>query len=417
MADHARFSPSASARWMTCAASYPLNRDLPRTTSKYASEGTAAHTLGQRALTYRKPCTFWLGEQIEADGIVFIVDENMASYVQAYVDYVFGHEKYGSTLLIEQQISFSESIGVPDQFGTSDAILLSPDGKHLDVFDLKYGQGERVDAEENTQGLTYATGVLETFDVIFPDVETITVHIVQPRLDHITTFETDRARIAKHIEDLRAAAQACLGAEQEYDEDGVLADWRYTVSDKACRWCGVKATCEAIQRKVAESVYGDFEALDEPEARLIEAAPKVPAGERLGKIFGVLDLIEDWARAVRGEVERMVMGGMTVIGVDGQPMKLIEGKKGNRKWDDPALVEGILVGLLPPEKAYKPRELITPSVADKLLNKKATKAQWETLTPFITQEPGRPKVALGSHPGEPYNPASTADEFSDLGAA
>jgi hypothetical protein len=415
MADHAKFSPSASARWMTCAASYPLNRDLPRSSSKFAAEGTAAHTLAGRAFTYNKPCLFWIGEQIEADGFVFTVDDEMAGYTQQYVDYVRSHEFYGSTLMVEQQISFSESIGVPEQFGTSDAIVLSANGKHLDVFDLKYGMGERVDAEENTQGLTYATGVLETYDVIFPDVETITVHIHQPRIDHITKFETDRARIARHVEEMRAAAKRCLEAEMHYDMGDTIPHDAYAPTDKACRWCGVKATCVELQRKVSEAVYNDFQSLDDPAARIVEPAPPVPAGERLGAMFGLLDTIEDWCRAVRGEVERMVQAGMTVVGPDGLPMKLVEGKRGNRAWTDPATVEGILVGLLPPEKAYKPRELVTPSAVDKLLNKKATKAQWETLVPFVKQAPGRPKVVLGSNPAAPYEAAAGADEFADLG--
>jgi hypothetical protein len=402
---------------MTCAASYPLNRDVPRSSSKWAADGTASHTLANRAFTYNKPAAFWLGEQIEADGFVFLVDEERAGYVQQYVDYVLGHVFYGDTLMSEEQIGFSEAIGVPDQFGTADNIVVKADGKHIDVFDLKYGMGERVDAEENTQGLTYASGVLETYAPIFPDVETITVHIHQPRIDHVTKFETTVARIRQHNAAMKAAAIRCLEAEAHYDvggADSIPAEF-YAPEDKACRWCAIKHGCVALQRKVSEAVYNDFQALDDPAPLIVEPAPPVPSGERLGAMFGLLDTIEDWCRAVRGEVERMVQAGMTVTGPDGLPMKLIEGKRGNRAWTDPATVEGVLVGLLPPEKVYKPRELVTPSAVDKLLNKKATKAQWETLVPFVKQAPGRPKVVLGSNPAAPYEAAAGADEFADLG--
>lgn len=403
---------------MTCAASYPLNRDLPRTSSKFAAEGTAAHTLAARAFTYKKPCAFWIGEQIEADGFVFVVDQDMAGYVQQYVDYCYSLAQPDDTIMVEQKLQFSESIGVPDQFGTSDFVRVSADGKHIDVVDLKYGMGERVEADENTQGMTYAAAALETYDPVFPDIETVNVHIHQPRLDHVPVFETTTARIRKHVEEMRAAAERCLTAEACHDVsgDGTIPDEFYAVSDKGCRWCGVRATCKAIEAKVFAEVYGDFQALDDPAALAAGPPPKVPTGERLGAAFGVLDLIEGWARAVRSEVERMVQGGMTVIGPDGLPMKLIEGKKGNREWKDASAAEAALVGLLPPEKAYKPREIITPSAADKLLNKKATKAQWETLVPLVTQAPGQPKVALGSHPGKPYSPAATDGEFANLDA-
>lgn len=413
MADHATFSPSSSARWMTCAASYPLHQQQPST--KFAAEGTAAHTLAGRAFTYKKPCAFWIGEQIQADSFVFVVDQEMADYVQQYVDYVYSLTQPDDTLLIEQKLEFSEAIGVPDQFGTGDAVLLKASGTHLDVIDLKYGMGERVDAEENTQGLTYAVAALETYAPVFPDVETITIHIHQPRLDHVTVFETDRARVEQHAKDIRAAAVACLAAELDA-ECGEIDPVHYNPTDKACRWCSHKPHCDALRQKVADEVYGDFKALDDPSSLAVGPAPRVPAGERLGAIFGVLDLIEDWTRAVRGEVERMVQGGMTVVGPDGLPMKLIEGKKGNRSWTDAAAAEAALVGLLPPEKAYRPREIITPSAADKLLNKKATKLQWETLVPLVTQAPGRPKVVMGSHPGAPYQPSATEAEFANLDA-
>jgi hypothetical protein len=143
----------------------------------------------------------------------------------------------------------------------------------------------------------------------------------------------------------------------------------------------------------------------------------VPQGPKLGQLYGYLELIEDWARGVRAEVERQVFAGMEVIGPDGQRMKLVEGKKGNRKWRDEQLAEGRLAGLVPPDKLYKPRELVTVSAVDKMFNRKATKAQWEALQDLIVQSKGKAKVTLGSDPAEPYTPDADADEFEDLGGA
>lgn len=414
---HAKFSPSASERWMTCAASYPLNRDAPRTSSIYAAEGTAAHYLASRALEYRKPAAFWIGEQIEADGRVFIVDETMAGYVQDYVDHVFSHEGYGDTLMVEQTVGFSEAIGVPEQFGTSDAIILKRDLKRVVVGDLKYGMGVRVEAKGNRQLLTYAVAVLETFDVLMSEVEEVTVFICQPRLDHYDEHTYPIAEVRAHAQALAESAKLCKLAEQHHDAAGEIPEGLFRPETDACRWCAAKATCPALERLVAEEVFEDLTALENAEDTLVKGPPRVPAGERLGKTFALLDLIEDFCRGLRAEVERQVMAGMTVIGIDGQPMKVIEGRKGHRTWKDPDQAEGLLVGLLPPEKAYKPREIISPAAAEKALGgKKKAKEQWwkDTFGPLIATPPGKPKVVMGSDPAPPYQPAAGDEEFSNL---
>lgn len=412
-AAHARFSPSAAERWMTCPGSIALTRDIPNTSSEYADEGTAAHTLASRALEHNKPAAFFHGEQIQAGERVFTVDDEMATYVQVYLDEV--HSRVGKgTLMVEQRIQFSETIGVPGQFGTSDAIILSEDCKRAQVGDLKYGQGVKVYVEENKQLMTYAVGVLETFDAIMSEVEEIDLFVVQPRLDHIDSWTVSVARLREHAAEMRLAAGAALEGCQALEETGEVPSELFKPSDDACFFCPAKATCVALRKHVSALVFDDFETLEDPSVLEVTGAPTVPAGDKLGQLYGYLELIEDWCRGVRAEVERMVFAGMTVIGPDGQPMKLIEGKRGNRAWRDEQLAEGRLAGLVPPDKLYKPRKLITVADVEKMFNKKATKAQWEALQDLITQSKGKAKVALGSNPAPAYTPEADADEFEDL---
>jgi len=122
--------------------------------------------------------------------------------------------------------------------------------------------------------------------------------------------------------------------------------------------------------------------------------------------------------AVRGEVERMVAGGMTIEGPDGLAMKIVEGKKGNRAWAEGLedKIAGLLSGMagVGPDKAFKPRQVITPSVADKMLGKKR-KAEFEAvLLPYVRQAPGKPKIALGSDPRPPYEGAATESDFGNV---
>jgi hypothetical protein len=413
VAAHARFSPSGASRWMTCPGSIALTRDIPNPGSEYSAEGTAAHTLASRALEYGHPAAFWLGEQIQVEGRVFTVDNDMADHVQAYVDDVL-RRVAGGTLLVEQRVGFSEAIGVEAQFGTADAIILSADGAHAIVEDLKYGRGVQVYATENKQLMTYAVAVLETFETIMEGVENITLVVAQPRLDHYDEWTVSVERLREHAAALRLAAGAALEGLAALEATGEIPKELFRPSEDACFFCLAKPTCEALRQHVSQAVFNDFEALDDADQVQVMGVPE-PSIEKLGALYGELELIEDWCRGVRSRVEGMVMAGMDVIGPDGQRMKLIEGKRGNRRWADEQKAEAILAGILPPDKLYKPRELVTPSKVDKLVNKKATKQIWEDMVaPLVVQGKGRPKVALGSHPAPAWVPEAGADEFEDL---
>ncbi len=171
---HAKFSPSSAHRWMHCAASIALEDGLPDSTSAYAEEGTRAHDAAAKTLQQGLPRV----------PVEFCDNEEMRENVQMYVDSV-RNRAYGKTMLIEQKVEFSNTIGVPNQFGTSDAIIVDPETGHVQIIDLKYGMGHRVDPYENEQMLTYAAAVCETFEEILGiKFQTFEVVVIQPRLDH-----------------------------------------------------------------------------------------------------------------------------------------------------------------------------------------------------------------------------------------
>lgn len=398
---------------MTCPGSIAFTRDIPNPPSKYAAEGSAAHTVAARAFTYEKPAAFFLGEQIEHDGHVFVVDEEMALHVQLYLDEV--HARIGKgTFLFEQKVFFSDAIGVPDQSGTSDAIILSEDGKTVQVGDLKYGMGVKVIAEGNEQLLTYAGGVLETFEAVMPDVENVVVFIVQPRLDHIDEWKCSVELVRAHMQAAKLAAAAAESGLAALDAGAEIPANLFRCVEDACRFCPGKATCPTYRQTVSALVCDDFQVLDDPGVLDVVGVPSPPA-DKLGDLFGVLDLIEGWCRGVRSEVERRVFAGEPVIGPDGKPMKLIEGKRGNRAWIDEEAAAALLQGFVPQEKLYKPRQMVSPAVIGKLYDKKSTAGQWEIIKPLFHQAPGKAKIALGSDPAPAYSGAASADEFADIG--
>lgn len=82
---HATLSPSGAVRWMTCPGSVALTKDMADTSSKYADEGTDAHELAALCLETNTNAGAYLG-RVLTEG--HTVDDDMARYVQQYVNYV-----------------------------------------------------------------------------------------------------------------------------------------------------------------------------------------------------------------------------------------------------------------------------------------------------------------------------------------
>lgn len=421
MTTHAKFGPSKAHRWIPCPGSIALEPEGPQESSDFADEGTAAHILGSRALEAEKDAVFYAGEEIQprVESKVYLVNDDMVLNVQVYLDDVRSRAA-GGTLLIEQRLSFSEAIDQPESFGTADAVIIQEDGALLIVEDLKYGMGVQVCAKDNEQLMLYALAALETYEpIIGGTVKRVRGVICQPRLDHIDEHEwtveelrtfAEKAKLAANYA-VQAVECAATGADVEEQEPELFAP-----GDKQCRWCPAKATCKALARTVGEDVFDDCTILLEPDKLIVAPEPRTPPVARLAAIYQNLDLIAGWVLAVRGEVERQVQGGMTIEGSDGLPLKIVEGKKGNRAWTDEEIAAGLLCGMagIGPDKAYKPRQIITPSVADKMLGKKR-KAEFETvLKPYVKQADGKPTIALGSDPRPPYAAAASESEFTNV---
>lgn len=414
MSDHALYSPSSAARWMGCAGSVVLHTGSAD--SEYSAEGTAAHDLAARCLRTDTDAHQYIGETLVSGKFKFEVDEDFADAVQMYLNDCRGRGVNCYTM-VEVRVDLSESLGVPAQFGTSDFVAVAKDETHVAVEDLKFGRGVKVYAERNEQGMEYALGVLEAlvfagFDI--GKIENVTIIICQPRLDHIDEWTVSMEALLEFQEQTRAAVQRCEAA-RLLPVGSPEFEATLTAGEKQCRWCSAKATCNAAARYVSQAVFNDFEAIDDPTT-MAKPAPKVPTQpEVIGQRMGLLDFIHDWCAAVRAEGERMVLAGTEVIGTDGKPYKIVQGKKGKREWGDKAVAEAALMEALPPEKIYKPQEIITASVAAKLIDKGKTKDLWTaTFKPLITQAPGALSVVPGSDPRPVYDSSAKAEDFDDL---
>lgn len=242
---HAKFSASGSSRWMVCAGSIKLSEKAPpETESKWAKEGTDAHTVLEYLLRNRHKrlaAAAFLRSKYPLQMVVHA--ETTLNYIEDRLAKLPGAE-----LLIEERTNLP--VSEPGQFGTADIVIVDYFGK-LIVMDYKYGAGIPVHPENNSQMIYYALGVAHKLHYNFSDVELV---IVQPRAwiggKTIRTWETT-------IETLIAW--------RELFEAGIRAAKRRNaplISGDHCRFCPAKPICPETKNsklRKAQSAFDDGE--------------------------------------------------------------------------------------------------------------------------------------------------------------
>jgi len=82
---HAKLSPSASARWMTCPGSVHLEPDFKGGDSSiYAEKGTAMHAVSDECLNKGLEPKSFIGKTVNKH----IITQEMVEIVQVYVNYI-----------------------------------------------------------------------------------------------------------------------------------------------------------------------------------------------------------------------------------------------------------------------------------------------------------------------------------------
>lgn len=411
MGAHALLSPSSAHRWMRCAGALAACGEQKDDSNEYAREGTAAHDLAEKALVYADQgykADHWIGETIsvpytDADGNPqrqdFVVDQEMADYVQVYVDQIM---REPGELYAEQLLDMEPVYGVPDQFGTGDAVVLNHEAQELYVGDLKYGRGVQVYAKDNEQLYSYAAAAFVEHDM-FGDWQTIRVAIHQPRLNHYDEHTLTRGEILAfiaHAKDRAADTMAVL----EHADDPHAVEQAKTPGEKQCQWCPIKGSCAALAKWAHEQVYEDFVALDhEPEA---VRDPVKMTDEVLAAVWHRRDTINGWLNEIQAEAKRRLEAGMDLPG-----LKLVQGRAGPRKWVDEAAAEDQMkTSRLKQDEMYS-MKLISPTQAEKLLKKQKPRV-WKKLQELYEQAEGAPAVAPASDKRPPLKVA-TEDQFAD----
>ncbi len=370
MSDHSHFSPSAAHRWMRC--SFSITAPPDDRGSQYADDGTRMHEAAAKLLTGERD---WLTTTGLSSEEIDVVSE--------YVDRV-KEAAEGGELYVEQRVDFSDTLGQEGCFGTVDALIVK--GDTLRILDLKTGRGVRVEPEDNEQLMLYALGALEVHGLVH-DLRFVELTIVQPRLDNVSSWLVS----VEHLQEFGEKARAVVAQ----INDGVLD---YAPSEKACRFCTLKATCPALQQQVAEVTAAEFE-------DLTTVSPP-----QLADLFARVGMVEDWCKAIRQAVFDELAAGRDVPGY-----KLVEGRKGARQWADAAAAEAALKGMRLKQDEMYEMKLISPATAEKrrkggLIGDR----QWSKLETLITQKDGGPSVAPADDPRPAISLAAKPEEFEAL---
>ena len=378
MADHARLSPSASHRWINCPGSVHLAEQCPpQTGSAYTAEGTEAHALAELKLRKfneegtgdffdkqlekaRSEFEYYCGEMEEATDFYFdIVTEKL---IQGGPD---------AELMIEQRFSLDK--WVPESFGSADAVIIA--GHTIEVCDLKYGKGVKVDAVGNPQLRLYGLGAAELFGDLY-DFDTVRVTIIQPRLDHVSTEEISLAELKNWAE--KWVAPAAKLAMSNTDEVH-CGDW--------CQFCPAKAICRERAEANLELARHDFK------------KPALLTDEEIGEILRQAEEVQKWVADVSAYALEQALAGKQYEG-----WKLVEGRS-IRKYADEIKVADTLKAAGFDEALLYERKLNGITNMEKLVGKKKLT---ELLGNLLVKPAGKPVLVPESDKREAINPTEAA---------
>lgn len=424
---HALCAPSGADRWMTCPGSVAMELIEPPSTSAYAEEGTRAHWLA----------TVYFGVADGAAATPTVTDlypQDMHDYVKGYVDDVLerveDYKRAGAVsvkLMVEQELPLEPITGEKDAHGTSDVVILAQfsDRCVLEVADLKYGMGVKVSAEDNPQLKIYALAALEehVFKKPVPRVESVVMRIHQPRVSETASeWCCSQADLTQWLEaEVKPKANVALHLAKQARPSEVHKN--LNPSEDACRFCRAAATCPALSKSVHETVFDKFQDISDEGAQPITPETTVLSDEEYGELLPTfmkrVGLIENWCTAVRSKVESKLMSGEPVEG-----FKLVEGRRGHRKWKDEAKTRSYLalIGVQPTRYLTEPA-LRTPAVLEKEFGKKKgpeeDKAVWAKMNgtdeePSMIEQPdGKPSVAPMDDDRPPWLPKANIAAFDD----
>jgi hypothetical protein len=381
MSQHAVLAYSKADRWTRCTGSVALCKDVPDTTNEAAALGTAKHQVTYWALCHTDPNKTIGASEIggiqSADGYAFEIDQEFADHVNQCLAHVRAIP--GELRLYELPLRKTVYLGLEEQGGTADVVVGDHVHRIINVGDHKFGYG-KVEAEKNRQMMGYARSALEELDEFGTDYDTVRMWVFQPkRSAEPLMWECSVDELRRLTDEYREPAQEAMRAYRGEEAP------KLTPGDVQCGWCPVRANCSARANRVLMAFPLE---LDIPIT--VNKTGEVELAGWLNR----LDAVESWCREVRAEALRRAMAGQEIPGY-----KLIEGKRGNRKWIDESVAALILEGIFVDPDEYTTRKLVSPTEAEKRL--KRVGKSYAEISDLVEQSAGAPSLARWDDVGKP----------------
>lgn len=364
MADHALLSASGASRWMACPPSARQEELVPDQSSTYAEEGTLAHELVEYKLRrhFKMASPQSLGAKLRKIKKSEYYCTEMEEYADHYKEVVLSEfseaqaRSSDAIIMLEQRLDYSP--WVPGGFGTGDTIIVT-DG-FLEIIDLKYGKGVRVQAQDNPQMRLYALGALNAFECLY-DINETRMTIIQPRLTSISS-------------DLLQTDQLLDWAEKKVRPKAELADkgeGEFKAGDH-CRFCKVRYNCRTRAR--ANLAMARYEFREAP----------VLGPEEIGLILAQATELQSWI----GDLQKWALDQAENHGVAFPGWKLVEGRSNRKYADEEAVADRLQKDTLSHDEIYT-QKLIGITALEKMIGKKRFK---ELLEGLILKPPGKPTL-------------------------
>lgn len=377
---HALLSASGAAKWLNCPPSARLEEKFPNVSSEYAREGTVAHTLSEISARYnlneisKNEFETLKAELLATEDGGKFYNEEMQEHAREYAELIYGKLQDAKTrstdAFAELEVKVDFSKWVPEGFGTGDCIIIADDW--LEIVDLKYGKGHRVEATGNPQMRLYALGALEYYGALY-DIQNIRMTIFQPRLSGVqSSDEISGKELLKWAEKTVKPK-----AKQAFAGKG-----KFAPSEETCKFCRAKEQCKARYEK-------NLALFDEAED------PLLITPELAGAVLEKAADIKAWLTDLENLVQSTILSGKAVPG-----WKIVEGRS-NRKFVDEQKVADAMKAAGYDEALLYERKLITLTQMEKDFGKKAVA---NTLGSLIIKPQGKPTLAPESDKRPAFQP-------------
>lgn len=374
--EHAKLSASGSSRWINCPGSIVLESSFGEKESEYAEEGRLAHSVAELKLTK------YFKKGIGPKKFKSAMDEfkkspywnkSMDDYTDDYFEFV--KEKalsYPDRPFVDVELRVDYSNVAPEGFGTCDCVMIH--GNELSIIDLKYGTGVKVDAKDNSQLMLYALGVYNMYSIIY-GIKTVSMTIVQPRLNHFDTHTISIDELLAFGERIKPIAL------EAFNDSDKLA-----VGDH-CGFCKAKSKCRAR----AESM---FKPVKENVLPVIDNKPgELLTSQEIGELLIKLDGVTDWIKSLEAEGLAEALAGNEVTG-----FKLVEGRSVRKITDESEAVSKLVAAGFEEPLLYE-RRLLSMTKLEAIVGKKDFAT---ILGGTIEKPPGKPTLVKASDKRKEY---------------